>query len=68
MNMQIGTARDSESLRERLLQTENFTNQLAKETSNQLKELNLYVRQISVNPSSEDVSLKHLIRHSLSNI
>ncbi len=40
------------------LQTENFTNQLAKETSNQLKELNAYVRQISVNnPTSEDVSL-----------
>lgn len=60
MNMQIGTLKDSESLRERLLQTENFTNTLAKETNKQLKELNTYVRQnsSSVNASSEDRQIK----------
>ena len=37
-------------------QTENFTHQLTRETSSQLKELNTYVRQIGGNASNEDVS------------
>lgn len=38
------------------LQTENFTNQLAKETNKQLKDLNTHVRMnASLSPSSEDV-------------
>lgn len=53
MNMQIGTAKDSESLRDKLLQTENFTNQLAKDTNKQLKELNLFVRNIASSSSEE---------------
>lgn len=59
MNSQIGTIKDSDSLRERLLQTENFTNQLAKETNKQLKDLNTFVRlNASMSPSSEDRQLK----------
>ncbi len=38
------------------MQTENFTNQLAKDTNKQLKELNSFVRN-NQNTSSEDVSL-----------
>lgn len=42
------------------LQTENFTNQLAKETNKQLKDLNTFVRlNASMSPSSEDVSKEH---------
>jgi syntaxin 12/13 len=44
MNTQVGTTKDSESLRDKLLQTENYTNQLAKDTNKQLKELNIVVR------------------------
>jgi len=40
----IGTSMDSENLREKLLQVENYTNQLAKDTNKQLKELNSYTR------------------------
>jgi len=59
LNMQIGTLKDSESLREKLLQTENHTNQLAKETNKQLKELNNYVRNSSgVNPTNEERQYK----------
>ncbi len=39
------------------LQTENFTNQLAKDTNKQLKELNLVVRNIA-GSSSEEVIYK----------
>lgn len=59
MNMQIGTTKDSESLRDRLLQTENHTNQLAKETNKQLKELNSYVRNSSgMNATNEERQYK----------
>lgn len=59
MNMQIGTSKDSESLREKLLQTENHTNQLAKETNKQLKELNSHVRSsASHNLNSEEKQYK----------
>ncbi|CAF0709778.1 unnamed protein product [Brachionus calyciflorus] len=57
MNFQIGTLKDSEALRERLLQLENSTNQLAKDTNNQLKELNNFVRHSS-SQSAEDRQLK----------
>jgi t-SNARE complex subunit (syntaxin) len=57
MNMQIGTLKDSEGLREKLLQTENFTNQLAKDTNKQLKELNSFVRN-NQSSSSEDRQFK----------
>jgi predicted AAA+ superfamily ATPase len=40
------------------LQTENFTNQLAKETSGQLKELNSYVRQIGAAPTNDERQIK----------
>ncbi len=56
MNMQIGTVKDSENLRERLIQVENATNILAKDTNKQLKELNNYVRGSSnLNPTAEEV-------------
>lgn len=53
MNMQIGTAKDSENLRERLLQVENATNSLAKDTNKQIKELNNYVRSSSSQTAEE---------------
>lgn len=59
MNMQIGTSKDSENLREKLLQIENGSNTLAKDTNKQLKELNNYVRgNSSMNPTSEQRQLK----------
>lgn len=59
MNMQIGTSKDSENLREKLLQIENSTNQLAKDTNKQLKELNNYVRTSSnLNPTAEERQFK----------
>lgn len=55
MNMQIGTAKDSENLREKLLQIENSTNTLAKDTNKQIKELNNYVRSLSsTSPTAEE--------------
>ena len=58
LNLQIGTAKDSEQLRDKLLQTENYTNQLAKDTNKQLKELNGFVRNAgsATSFSSEEVS------------
>lgn len=59
MNMHIGTSKDSENLREKLLQIENSTNHLAKDTNKQLKELNNYVRTSSnLNPSAEERQYK----------
>lgn len=58
LNLQIGTAKDSEELRDKLLQTENATNLLAKETNKQLKELNGSVRTSSMNPTAEERQYK----------
>lgn len=60
MNMQIGTSKDSEALREKLIQIENGTNNLAKDTNKQLKELNHSVRSnsSSLNPTAEERQFK----------
>lgn len=58
MNMQIGTSKDSEQLRERLLQVENTANTLAKDTNKQLKELNNFVRTSSATLSTEERQFK----------
>jgi len=60
MNIQIGTSKDSEALRERLLLIENGTNILAKDTNKQLKELNHFVRNSSssLNPTAEERQFK----------
>lgn len=58
LNLQIGTAKDSEALRDKLLQTENATNLLAKETNKQLKELNSSVRSSSMHPTPEERQYK----------
>jgi hypothetical protein len=57
MNSQIGTTKDSESLRDKLLTTEQSTNDLAKETTQLLKNLNGHVRNNipSVEQTSDDV-------------
>ncbi len=56
MNMQIGTVKDSENLREKLLQVENSANTLAYETNKQLKEFKNYVSGSSnLNPTAEEV-------------